>query len=78
MVKLLEMHIAAKHQHVKATKVTAVKAERAKRPEIAAEMSDEDWACFLNWWISYKKATNLEGNTTADGVLLQPTEERSL
>ena len=61
VVKLLEMHIAAKHQHVKATKVTAVKAEKAKRPEIAAEMSDEDWAYFLNRWTSYKKATNLEG-----------------
>ena len=70
VVKLLEIHVAAKHQKNKSTKATAVKAEKAKRPEIAAEVSDEDWAYFLNRWESYKKATNLEG----DEVVLQLME----
>ena len=66
-VKLMEMHFAAKHQRSKAAKVNAVKAEKAKRPEIAAEVSDEDWAYFLSRWEMYKTATNLEG----DKVILQ-------
>ena len=61
VVKLMEMHFAANHKQEKAAKVTSAKAEKAKRPEIAAEMSDEDWAYFLSRWSSYKKATSLGG-----------------
>jgi hypothetical protein len=73
-LKLLEIHIAAKHataptQPVK-TPSSAAKTEKAKRPEIAAEMSDEDWAYFLSRWEEYKKATALEG----DEVILQLME----
>ena len=70
VVKLMEMHFAAKHQPAKAAKVTSGKAEKAKRPEIAAEMSDEDWAYFLSRWSAYKKATSLEG----EDIILQLME----
>merc|ERR1712096_159302 len=45
-------------------------AEKAKRPEIAAEMSDEDWNYFLCRWEAYKKATSLEG----EDIVLQLME----
>ena len=67
IVKLLEMHFKSKHTIApQAAKGTSTRAEKAKRPEIAAEMSDEDWQYFLCRWDSYKKSTNLEG---ADIVL---------
>ena len=61
VVKLMEMHFAANHKVEKVAKSPSVKAEKAKRPEIAAEMTDEDWAYFLNRWSAYKKATSLQG-----------------
>jgi len=64
VVKLMEMHYAAKHATPKVAKVSAAKVEKAKRPEIAAEMSDEDWNYFLCRWDAYKKATYLEGDDT--------------
>ena len=70
VVKQMEMHFAAKHQPAKTAKVTTGKAEKAKRPEIAAEMSDEDWAYFLSRWSAYKKATSLEG----EDIILQLME----
>ena len=39
----------------------AAKPEKAKRLELSAEVSDEDWAYFLSRWGEYKKATGLEG-----------------
>ena len=60
IVKLLEMHFKSKHSSTK-PKSTSAKAEKAKRPEIAAEMSDEDWQYFLSRWEAYKKSTSLEG-----------------
>ena len=70
IVELMKMHFTAKHSPSKATKTSAAKAEKAKRPEIAAEVSDEDWAYFLSRWESYKKATSIEG----DDVTLQLME----
>ena len=70
VVKLMEMHFSANHKPGQVAKVTAVKAEKAKRPEIAAEMSDEDWAYFLSRWTAYKKATGLEG----DDIIMQLME----
>ena len=70
IVKLMEMHFAAKHKPGQSAKVTSVRAEKAKRPEIAVEMSDEDWAYFLSRWDAYKKATGLIG----DDVILQLME----
>ena len=66
VVKLLEMHFSAKHRSPvtsssQTSKSSAAKPEKAKRPELAAEVSDEDWNYFLARWEAYKKATCLEG-----------------
>ena len=42
VVKLYELHTKAKHP----SSQVASKTEKAKRPELAAEMSDEDWLYF--------------------------------
>ena len=57
VVKLLEIHVTSKHSPGPGQQ----KVERAKRPEIGAELSDEDWNYFLSRWKSYKKSTNLSG-----------------
>ena len=73
-LKLLEIHITAHHapaptHHAKPSQATA-KPEKAKRPEMAAELSDEDWAYFLSRWEEYKLATALTG----DDVVIQLME----
>ena len=65
-LRLLEMHMSAKHAPPKAVpkpkpSSSSVKPEKAKRPELSAEVSDEDWAYFLSRWGDYKKSTALEG-----------------
>ena len=62
-LSLLQIHIKANHSGVADSKPSppAVKPEKAKRPEIAAEMSDEDWAYFFSRWEDYKKVTGLQG-----------------
>ena len=54
VVKLYEILLKVKHS-------SASKPEKAKRPELAAEMSDEDWAYFKSRWTDYKKATGISG-----------------
>ena len=44
VVKLMEMHFTANHKPDQTSKGNSSKVEKAKRPEISAEMSDEDWA----------------------------------
>ena len=63
VVKLMEMHFTANHKQQ--NQANKVKVEKAKRPELSSEMSDEDWAYFLSRWASYKKATGLEGEDIA-------------
>ena len=62
-LRLLEIHVDAKHAKPKsAIKTSAVaKPEKAKRPELPAEVSDEDWAYFICRWGDYKKSTSLVG-----------------
>ena len=56
-VTLLKLHVDARHkQHA-----TSAKAEKAKRPELASDVSDEDWSYFTSRWTQYKKATGLTG-----------------
>ena len=64
VIKLLEIHVNSRDSSVSA------KPERAKRPEIGAELSDEDWNYFLSRWKSYKKSTNLSG----EDIVLQLLE----
>ena len=62
VVELLKMHFAARHKPVeKEPSKAAIKLEKAKRPELTLEMSDEDWAYFINRWAAYKKALGLDG-----------------
>ena len=56
VVKLYEIHLKVKHSSQNASKP-----EKAKRPELAAEMSDEDWVYFKARWVDYKKATGISG-----------------
>ena len=62
-LSLLQIHIQAKHSMAVPSKSgpSVIKPEKAKRPEIASEMSDEDWAYFLSRWQDYKKSTGLQG-----------------
>ena len=73
-LRLLEIHIQAKHaEPVQAQSIptsATAKPEKAKRPEIASEMSDEDWEYFLSRWEDYKKATGLK----SDEVVIQLME----
>ena len=57
VVKLYEIQFRVKHS----SSQSASKPEKAKRPELAAEMSDEDWAYFKSRWTDYKKATGISG-----------------
>ena len=52
-LRLLEIHVSAKHAPPKIVpkpkpSSSSVKPEKAKRPELSAEVSDEDWAYFLS------------------------------
>ena len=71
-LQLLQLHVQAKHncQDQSKPQLPTVKPEKAKRPEISSEMSDEDWQYFLSRWEDYKKATALTGNE----VILQLME----
>ena len=53
-LRLLEIHIQAQHSEPgQAQSRSTVKPEKAKRPEIGSEMSDEGWAYFLSRWDDY-------------------------
>ena len=70
-IQQLQIHTTARHtQPSKPSQGGLAKPEKAKRPELAAEMSDEDWAYFTSRWADYKKATALAG----DEVVLQLME----
>ena len=64
---LYKLHIEALHK----TAQGSTKVEKAKRPELASEVSDEDWAYFISRWKEYKKATNL---TSVAEILTQLME----
>ena len=57
---LLASHLARAHPVAPFSNNNS-KAEKAKRPEIASEMTDEDWAYFEARWKDYKKATGIVG-----------------
>ena len=66
IIKLYEIHMKVKHSTVQ----NASKPEKAKRPELLADTSDEDWVYFLARWEEYKKATGLKG----DDLIIQLME----
>ena len=64
-ITLLKMHVDARHkQHAASSK-----AEKAKRPELTSEVSDEDWSYFTSRWTQYKKATGLTGEDIVTQLL---------
>ena len=64
---LLKIHVEAVHGQGQAK----ARPEKAKRPELASEVSDEDWAYFVSRWKEYKKATTL---TSRDEIITQLME----
>ena len=54
---LYKLHVGARHQNNAASK-----AEKAKRPELSSDISDEDWSYFISRWTQYKKATGISGD----------------
>ena len=47
----------------------STRAEKAKRPELASEVSDEDWDYFLARWERYKTSTKLVGEEIVTQLL---------
>ena len=66
IIKLYEFHMKVKHSSVQ----NVSKPEKAKRPELLADTSDEDWVYFKARWEEYKKATGLSG----DDLIIQLME----
>ena len=66
-VALYQIHVKARHPDT----VTAAssKAEKAKRPELSSDTSEEDWAYFTTRWDQYKKATGLKGDDIVTQLL---------
>ena len=60
-LELYKIHVRAAHDDGAETSPSA-KAERARRPELSSDISDEDWDYFVARWKSYKKATKLTGD----------------
>lgn len=63
-VQLLKIHVQARHPQN-----NAGKAEKAKRPELNTDVSDEDWSYFKSRWDQYKKATSLTGEDLVTQLL---------
>ena len=64
--KFLEAHIKAKHSVVEQKPIlpgaaSKSRTERAKRPEIRSEETDEDWAYICKRWGQYKAQCELTG-----------------
>ena len=59
-IRHLEIHVNAKHATMHAS--PAPKPEKAKRPELGTDMSEEDWAYFLCRWEEYKNIMSLSKN----------------
>ena len=57
---LYKIHVSAVHRQPTAS--SNAKAEKAKRPELSSDVSDEDWAYFTSRWEHYKKAANVTGD----------------
>ena len=63
---LLRIHVDAKH---KPAPRTSAKAEKARRPELTLDTSEEGWSYFKARFDQYKKATGLEGDEVVTQLL---------
>ena len=68
-----KIHVAAKHPAASSTATS--KAEKAKRPELAPDISEEDWSYFEASWKQYKQATGLTGDDIVTQLLECCTEQ---
>ena len=66
-------HVKARHSGVSTSTATS-KAEKAKRPELASDISEEDWSYFKARWTQYKQATGLKGEAVVTHLLECCTE----
>ena len=60
-----KLHVSARHEAGN----TASKAEKAKRPPLAPDISEEDWTYFEARWTQYKQATGLKGDDVITQLL---------
>ena len=68
-LELLARHCDANHP--RDAPVEKTKPEKAKRPELASDISDEDWSYFTSRWERYKKMTKLTENEDITNQLLE-------
>ena len=73
-VELMKAHNAAKHNGGGANSST--KPEKAKRPELSGEVSDEDWAYFCDRFDQYKTACKLTETEDIVTQLLECASDR--
>ena len=64
-ISLLKIHVDARHKK----QTISAKAEKAKRPELTSDVSEEDWTYFKSRWDHYKKACGLTGEDTVTQLL---------
>ena len=64
-ISLLKIHVEARHKQQR----VSAKAEKAKRPELTSEVSEEDWSYFTSRWEHYKKACGLTAEDTVTQLL---------
>ena len=74
-VELLKIHTQANHAAQVAANNASSKAEKAKRPELGSDVSEEDWSYFISRWKEYKKATNLKGDDIISQLMECCTEQ---
>ena len=75
LIRLLDIHSATAHSAANTHPPTpAAKAEKIRRPTLAASGTSEEWAYFLQRWTDYKQATRLTG-TDVVFQLLECCEE---
>ena len=67
-----KIHVAARHPD---SSTATSKAEKAKRPELAPDGSEEDWFYFEARWTQYKQATSLKGDDVITQLLECCTEQ---
>ena len=64
-ISLLKIHVDARHKQ----QTVSAKAEKAKRPELTSDVSEEDWTYFESRWKHYKKACGLTVEDTVTQLL---------
>ena len=67
-LEFYKIHVIARHSGVISTATS--KAEKAKRPELAPDISEKDWSYFKARWTQYKQSTGLKGEDILTQLLV--------